>query len=79
MNERFMDAVRYDRCGESIAKGDSFVVSGKSLCGQKSLFRARLTDAGALPEDFGETYNPACYLESLKEKKRKTKKDDAKP
>jgi len=74
MNERSIVTVRCDRCGEPITKGDNFVVFGTYPGVWKSLFRARLTGAGALPEDFGEIYHPACYLESLKEKKRKTKK-----
>jgi len=79
MNERSIITVRCDYCGEPIGKGDDFVVFGKYPGVWKSLFKARLTGAGALPEDFGEICHPTCYLESLKEKQKEMKKEDAKP
>jgi len=79
MNESSIVTVRCDRCGEPMRKGDDFVVSRKYPDVWKSLFRARLTGVGALPEDFGEIYHSACYLESLNEKKRETEKEGVKP
>jgi len=66
-NEGF-STVGCDFCGKKMTGGEEFVVVGKYPVFWKSLFRARLTGVGALPEDFGEIYHKDCYLKLLKKK-----------
>jgi hypothetical protein len=79
MNERSIVTVRCDYCGEPIRKGDEFVVFGRYPGVYRSWLRARWTGVGTLPEDFGEIYHPTCYLESLRKKKKESKKEGVKP